>query len=972
MDDGLPHYTVTAIAQTRDGYLWIGTKDGLACFDGVRFTPFDFNLSEEAITALCEGSDGSLWIGTDGAGVFRLQQGKLSRFSEADGLRDNHIRALLQTRDGSLWIGSNGGINISKGGKLLSRPAEETWAAEPIRSLSEDQAGNVWIGNIRQFIRFKNEEFSSFAFLSGDLRTVFRAHDGMLWLASGRGLYQMLGEKLMRHPVTNGLPSSIISVSEDRFGNFWFWGYGGLGRLNNTAAEKGAGVVEMELDTEDASFGRVYAFCEDREGNIWIGSETGLHRLSSRQFTAYDRQTGLQLNNVTCVLEDRSASVWVGTWGGGLHRMPVNGKPSFENEKKLPSGFVMALHEGRDGTIWAGLHYPPRLAHWASGHWEFFEKIDGLQHPNVKVIHEDQRGNLWLGTGTGLNVLTNGTFSVFTKNEGLSDDDVRDICETPNGDVWFATANGLSRWRNGKFDHFSTAKGLSKNSLLSLFSDHEGSLWIGTKGGGLNCLSNGCFTFVTSQQGLFSDSIYGMAEDNRGDLWMSGGKGIFRVAKKEIQKVMRGEASAVVSFDYGKPDGLPSGQFNGGAQPAVWKGADGRIWFATIKGVVVVDPNKISTNEKPPSVVIEEVVADKKRIQESGILEKGKRREGEKEKSPFPLFSSAPFLVPVGHGELEIHYTALSLTAPEKNRFKYKLAGVDSDWVDADGRRVAYYNNLKPGTYTFRVIASNNDGVWNSVGSSITLRMLPHFWQTWWFLGICGIAATGVVGGTARYVTKTKMQRKLKETEQRHALERERSRIAQDMHDDLGARLTEIMFLSGTAQDSNNGVPEIKTQVGKIETAARDLVQNLDAIVWAVDPQNDTLSDLAAYIHDYADRFLTNSGIRGRFQVQRELESRAIPSKVRHNLFLVVKEALNNAVRHSECSEVQFQLSFENNTLVVSIFDNGKGFDRDGVSDPGNGLENMEDRVRKIGGCFELGSQPGKGTRIQLQIAIPE
>ncbi|MDQ6631329.1 MAG: ATP-binding protein, partial [Verrucomicrobiota bacterium] len=401
---------------------------------------------------------------------------------------------------------------------------------------------------------------------------------------------------------------------------------------------------------------------------------------------------------------------------------------------------------------------------------------------------------------------------------------------------------------------------------------------------------------------------------------------------------------------------------NGLAQPSACRGRDGRLWFATNKGVISCDSNlKINTN--PPPIVLEEIIVDRQLVVASDMA-----------KVTSPTYSSAESFtrtIPAGRRELEFHFAALSFQAPEKNQFKYKLQGVDSDWVDAGPRRVAYYNNLSPGTYRFEVTACNNDGIWNEKGAALKMVLLPHFWQTWWFYGLCGIAFIGFVGGNARYFTKIKMQRRLEHLEQQHAVEKERARIAQDMHDDLGARLTQILMLNDFALKTKSGESDVKIQVARVSHVTRDLVRNLDAIVWAINPQNDSLDNLALYLYEYFEMFFAPSSIRYRLDVPPSLPSWPMSSEARHNIFLVVKEALNNIVKHAEASEVWFRLRAENGSLNITIEDNGRGLPSVAGSAFGSGLLNMKNRIQKIGGQFNLVSEAGRGTIIKIETPIP-
>jgi signal transduction histidine kinase len=480
-------------------------------------------------------------------------------------------------------------------------------------------------------------------------------------------------------------------------------------------------------------------------------------------------------------------------------------------------------------------------------------------------------------------------------------------------------------------------------------------------------------TSYTTQQGLFSDEIFAILED-AGWLWMSCSKGVFRVSKRNLDQLAEGTVESITSIAYGKADGMESPQCNGTGQPAAWKTRDGMLWFVTSKGVVSADPRTIKTDRTGPPVFITDILAD------------GKRVQSPKSKVQSPL---APETWDVGHGasdaqavrigpgrgELEFHYTALNLSAPEKSRFQYKLEGVDPGWVDAGSRRAAHYNNVRPGQYRFRVVACNKDGVWNETGAELAVEYLPHYWQTSWFLGLSLLGLVGGAAGTARYVTRRKLQRELALAEQRHAVERERGRIAKDIHDDLGSSLTRIMMLGHSAEEGLTRRQDVGAQVQKMVHSAHSTVQALDEIVWAVNPQNDTLDGLVAYIGHYADELFENSSIHCRLEIPFELPALFLAAEVRHNLFLVVKEAFHNVLKHSGASEAHLRIAATTRSLEIEIEDNGCGFEsgihRDGGR-KGNGLENMRKRISSLGGQMEMASAPGQGTKLTFRVEFDQ
>ena len=977
MDEGLPHNSVQAIAQTRDGYLWVGTAGGLARFDGMRFTVFDQKTTPEirghSVTALCEGQDGSFWIGTD-SGLTRLKDGTFSHYGQTNGLASDSVRTIFESRDGSIWIGTTGGLTRYHEGKFTSLTERDGLAQNAVRSVCEDQEGNIWIATGGGLNRLKEkiiETIDSKNWLpNNSMHTVYGDRNGILWAGSDNGLSRIpkFGNYALIHTWnhSHGLSDNIISaIYEDRRGNLWIGTYAGLNQWPDAGYDafppKKERAFLIETKSDGTAYDQVNVIMEDHEGNIWVGTKEGLSRLKIKPFTAYTKQQGLTHDNVTSIYEDNAETLWIATWGGGLNRLKDGNITAYTtingSEKGLVADLLLSVHQDHAGDLWIGADYDGGLFRFKDGRFTRYDSRDGLTNSAVRVIYEDQQGNFWIGTSKALVLFKNGKFIHYTTQDGLAGNTVRAILEDDEGNLWIGTNDGLSRRRDEKFSSFTTQDGLSNNRVVALYEDKEKNLWIGTQGGGLNRFHGGKFTSYTTKQGLFSDDIFEILEDDYGYLWMSCLNGIFRINKKSLDDFDRGKIGIIRCISYGKNDGMVSAQCNGVSKPAGWKSRDGRLWFPTTKGVVVADPS-IKVNDMPPPVVIEEVMADKK-IQSqtpggSSTLD----------------FRHRPLDIEPGRGELEFHYTALSFSAPEKNRFKYKLEGADSEWMDAGTRRIAYYNNLYPGNYRFRVIACNNDGVWNETGASLALVLLPHFWQTKWFIGLMAFASIGFVASTARYITWKKVQRKLELLEQQHAIDKERTRIAQDMHDDLGATLTRISYLGELTKRDAREPDQVLSHADHICGVSRDLVQAMDEIVWAVNPRNDNLRQLAGYIFQYAEEFLSGTELRLRKERPNILPEIPFNAETRHNIFLVVKEALNNSVKHAKATEVRLSLDLVDSQLRVGVEDDGCGFGTmagDGFS---NGLNNMRKRVEEIGGCFQVESRTGKGTKIKFTVPV--
>ncbi|MEO7299682.1 MAG: two-component regulator propeller domain-containing protein [Verrucomicrobiota bacterium] len=954
MEDGLPHNIVQAITQTRDGYLWVGTREGLARFNGVAFeiVNLPLDLTHPNISALHGSKAGDLWIGTDTFGLLRLVGGKVSRLKTPSGTKDYAVSEIEEDTDGAIWINSSEGILRMESEGLVSTGLNR---AAPI---SHGVDGTVWAAfdGLKQL---RGNTVTNYAGqnIPNGVRKLLCGRDGVLWAGLNRGLVR-IEDGVGRFFKKGEGPGGYVSViCDDREGNIWIGSYLGLSQFVD-----GQFITQNE---NEEGFYRVYSIFQDREGSMWIGSEEGLSRLTLKRFTTYTKRQGLTQNNVVTVCPSYDGSVWIGVWGAGIHHLKDGEITIYNRTNGLSSDFVMALCEGRDKSLWIGTDVGAGLNRLKDGVVTRYDKTEGWvinPKPVITALVEDEETNLWVGTREGANRLKDGKFTRYTTKEGLNNNKINAICQGYSGIIWFGTDEGVNQWNNTQFVNLSTNQPRLKTPVLSLYEDDEGTLWIGTKETGLVRFKNGKFDFFTTRQGLFSEAIYSILEDSRKNLWLSTSKGIFYVSKKELEEVARGVRPPVTSTTFGKTDGIiSSGQYREVTQPAACKATDGRLWFRTTQGVAVVDPEKISINRLPPSVVVEAVIADKKPVRVHGAKAKGQSQNETLNIKP-------------GRGELEIHYSALSFRAPEKNKFKYKLEGFDREWVDADTRRVAYYNNLSPGNYRFQVIACNNDGVWNQTGATVPMILKPHFWQTWWFLGVCGMAATGLVGGTARYVTRKKLQRKLERLEQQHAIEKERSRIARDMHDELGAKLTRISFQGASAQRRLTNPVEVGQQIEKMSQTARELVLSLDEIVWAVDPENDSLENLANYICRHASEFFENSPVACEFVIPAKLPDCRLATDVRHNVFLAVKEVLNNVLKHSGAVRVKITISAEVKIFKIIIADNGRGIAKD-ESEPkikrtGHGLTNIRERMNAIAG--ELKMENESGTRIEFIVPMRE
>jgi len=589
----------------------------------------------------------------------------------------------------------------------------------------------------------------------------------------------------------------------------------------------------------------------------------------------------------------------------------------------------------------------------------------------VLAMYQDSTDDLWLGQQafSGVTKLRNAERTVVPIPGTSANLDVRSILKDHEGNLWIGTSeDGLYRIKDGNSTHFGRQDGLGSDSIWCLHLDDQGTLWVGTCRGGLSRWQNGRFVTWTTKNGLINNVICQILEDANGNLWLGSYGGVFRISKKELNQSANEADPVVHCVGYNLEDGLPSIECQGGFQPSGYASPDGRLWFPTIKGLVVVDPKMTNPNSSPPTVVVEAVIAD-------GLPNPVKHELGKSDL----ILPTTEAVIPPGNQRIEFQYTALSFSAPKGVRFKCRLEGLETEWEDAGTKRSAVYSHVPPGNYRFRVTACNSDGVWNETGASLAMVVRPYFWETKWFLTLIGLISLAVVVFIVRHSERRRMQRRLEKAERERAIEKERSRIAQDIHDELGANLTEIALLSEFAQEPSAPQKQVQADLQKITIKARNLTQMMDEVVWAVAPQNDTLEKFVTYTCSFAEEYMQTAKIICRLEVPEFLPEIILNSDVRHNLFLTIKEALTNIVKHAVASEVKIQITLESGSLIVLIQDNGKGFlnsstlgSVENISTGGqrDGLYNMRKRIECIAGKMKLESLPGGGTCVRLTIIL--
>jgi len=1018
-DEGLLEASVTDVAQTPEGYLWVGTLFGSVLrFDGARFVSYNSANTPEfslkwGVPKLMVDQGGTLWISLHDGGMTTWdKQGFHLAFTS------------IEQPEDLLWSASGRVIFAYPNGKLLSgRKDGEQWRWERVTlpgTLSQSQycadaGGRVWYLRGEHEIGIWNgSEAKTFALASGlegqQIKVLTADVQGHIWV----GTDQILAEWQTNHfevmTPTNGeavlnVKRIVSSGKNDLWveangrmrrctGRQWVGESEGwsreLGRLNTLRflhgdAEGGLWSAVGDLGLihvlKDGTFHRlttrdglpsntVHWAYQDHDGNTWTGYERGgLVQVRRRLFQAIGKDEGLKDSLINTVCEDAHGRVWIGTHSGtvGCYEKGVCTNFDLPGIARVQDSCVTADAQGR---VWIGAQGTGLLLCETGQMRQVATQAQFLMQPQLqgypRLLLPGLDGRLWVGTLWSVSSMANGKLTTEYTTQAVGGHPTA-LAEAADGTIWAGTLDGfLLRWDGDQFVPVEPPERNLLGRIWALWPTPDGGLWAGTEEGGLLHWSSGKFHRYTMKDGLPSDSIVQVMGDAAGNLWLGTRAGIARIPSAALARFERGEMNELPVSVYGKADGLLTIESAMIFQPNCWRGQDGTLFFAMANSVASVQPGEVHINPLPPTVALEELQVDDKPVwpQRIGtILTASDTAEGSQVR--VPAIDVGP-----GRADLEFNYTGLSLSSPLRVRFKYKLEGLENAWNDAGGERKASYRHVPPGDYVFHVIACNSDGVYSQDGALLAVTVKPHFYQTVWFRGGAGLLAVSALSLTVATTMRQRLRRRMEHLKRRHELERERTRIAQDLHDDLGAGLTEIGLLGGLLQNPARFSMRKQEALDRIVQRCHDLVMALDEIVWAVNPRNDSVNALGGYLCRYAQSFLEPAAIRCRLEMQEAEPDHPLNSEQRHNLFLAFEEALANIVKHSGATEVRIKISFEEkNRLAVRIEDDGRGLPPV-VGEDADGLINLRQRMARIGGQCDIANRPAGGLIVSLSLRL--
>ncbi len=949
VDDGLPAANVSGIAQTLDGYLWVATQSGLARFDGAEFqvVPIPLGHPRPIIRAmLCDHAE-NFWVAVTGGAIicFNPGTGTARMFTSSNGLPDSSVLQMIETPDNAVWICyADGSVyRITPDNHVVSITAADGLNEDGTCSLTLDSHGVLWFAKGFEYGFLKNNRFDIAGTLDDHNTHILAGRNGGIWFCTASQVLESFSNSSpavvanFEGDIKRVRPSVLF---EDPGGRLWIGTVSeGLFQLNHT------NLIKIEI-----SQNRIREITRDNEGNIWVGTDGGgLNRLQPKVVELVGRDEGLPFETVRSMAEDSAGDLWVITQDGSLSKLPANDWANGQPIANWQGGLAHCVVRDKRGIMWMGT-YTRGLFSWQDGKFTRYDTRYGLGRGSIRSLLVDSRNDLWIGIEADNLVqrLHEGVFQSYDLPAGSRA--VRAMAEDASGQIWMGTLDGrLLRVEGNRLVEIQQPTAVPSYPIRCLSVTPDGSLWIGYAVYGVSRYKAGKFSHLGAEQGLFDGNICAMMPDNENRMWFGSDRGIFFVYLTQLNRVADGADDQFQSVFFGRDAGMPSLQCYYGYWPGAFTTKSGDILFPTHSGIAIVHPNNVQVNTIPPNVLIQSVAVDGKEI---------------------TLETNKVVKLPPNLHRLDITFTAPSFTAPELDRFRYRLVGWDEEWSELDRGHPAVFSRLPSGNYTFQVTACNNYGVWNIKCASFNFIVMPFFWQNWFFRIPVLLIFIGIVIEVARQVSLRKVRVMMKRVEQEAALQKERTRIAQDMHDELGARFTQISLLGELSRNSLGEPEKAHDFLGQISTVAQTGVKSLDEIVWAVNPRNDTLPDLIDYTGQYALNFAQSAGLHCQLDFPDAPPPLAVSGNIRHAVFLIIKESLHNVVKHAQATHVKITFKTKGGAMLWWVEDNGKGFEKAPENALDEGLRNIRQRATALGGEAQIESQPGAGTRVIVQIPL--
>lgn len=950
--DGLPHEETPQIAQDERGFLWVAGAEGLARFDGAHF---ENTLARETareplrVRTMISTANLGLVIPGDPGGVLTVKNGRVTPAPFSSAVGDRKVIALFAEASGVIWIGCADGMIFRCAKDQVKSFSAPRGLPGPRRiGFATDGRGRLWVSSDTTLLRYEADALvpQDIGAPNQELQICSSRAEGP-WIATENQLLNWEnGTVRVAAPLRPLLGAHYVqALLEDRAGSLW------LGTRSQGLQRFARGQLQSLSGLGD----EILALLEDREGNLWVGTNgAGLARVRAKTYRLFNKASGLLVDFSTAVCEDQNGDLWFANRDGGVVRWRDGHFTSTGPLPDWPTYSAVSVFPWDGGGV--GFTCGSGVYHVKDPAVDQISKVSAVPAPPiVRITHRATNGEVWLAIAPDkVGRLRDEKLETFTTADGLLGDEPRSFGETRTGELLVGTSTGqLLRWDGQRFHPVSLGALSAGGAIQALYVDDEGRIWLGTERTGVLLISPGLSGVCDASRGMVQNNITQIAADDFGYLWFGSSAGVFRVSRQALLDCIKNPGTKLEPTLLGA-DATPNafagvGQY----QPGVWKSHNGKLWFATRRGVLQVDPAAELAAPKPPGVVLDAAITD----------------QG-------PLLADRRAELKAGVSKLEFHFAVLCLSTPERVRVRYRLEGYESEWHEAPEARSAVYSRLPAGDYVFQVAAQLADGTSSEVAQTFAVRVAPRFWQTGWFQALCLLGLIGGAAQTARVVSNRRLQKRLERAERERALERERARIARDIHDDLGASLSRISLLAEAARREVG--PTHQKRLTDIYDTVSQITRSMDEIVWAVDPKHDDLDGLASYFASYAQSFLAVAGLRCRLEVPDRLPPVRLDSQKRHHLFLCIKEALNNVVRHAQATVVTLSMSLEGDVFMIRISDDGRGLAHPAEPNEaagartshGHGLENMKRRMTEIGGQCEIFAGSSAGATVVFSAPV--
>ncbi len=973
---GMNLVIINCIMKDNSGNIWVGTEAGVSRMDGRFRSHFSRRdgLAGSFVAGIIQDKKGNMWFGTAG-GLSRYDGKQLTNFTEETGLPSNYIQCLLEDKSGNIWFaGVYGNITRYDGKTFTLFNAAQGLGNGMFMAIVQDKNGNLWFGSSTGLYCYDGKKFSHFTtkegLINNGIQRMLVDRKGNIWLGNDAGITCYDGKTFSCFAGKEALVGGIWDMTEDDSGNLWLaTKAGGLCRFDGKSFTR----YTNQRDLVDAEANALF---NDKSGNIWVGGGRTdvLMRYNDNCFSHYTVRDGLSDYEIWSMLKDKNGNMWFGTNFGGVDLYDGKSMTHFSNKEGFVNHPVVDIIQDKTGTIWFATSGAGVISYDGNS-FRHFGKNQGLPDRFLESIVEDRSGNIWLGTqGAGLCRFDGKSFTNYTKNEGLSDNTILSAFIDNNGILWFGSRyGGVMRYDGKSFTHFTEKEGFCNKPVYSIYQDKSNYLWFCTVGAGAVRYDGKSFLFITEQQGLKYNTVNGMLQDKSGNFCFACGNGLSILSAGNLEKLIKGggyrpENQPVLFRNFNPEDGFSGWGCNG----PICEDDQGTIWISSSDRLTAYYPTKDVTDTTAPSMqltgiqVYHEIIPWiklEKRKDTSFVLGNGVRFSNFKFDS-LAMWYAYPLNLSLAYQNNYITFNYNGIT-PKLNtlvQYRYKLDGLDEDWSALTTRAEAPYGNIPHGTYTFKVKAMNSEGYW-SKEFNYTFTIRPPWWKTWW--AYAGYILVILAGFWAAIRTTLENQRK-----KIRLIVNERNRIARELHDDIGAELNRITIVSQLLHNAPNSNKDQQEKLRYISEAGKKVLGSIGEIIWTMNPQKDNLDSLLAYIRRFVTEYLETNEIDVNIEFPDEIPANAVSDEYRRNLFLVVKEATANISKYSKATTVRLSMNIRDRLADFEISDNGIGFSVKEKQNWGNGLRNMNQRMKDIGGDFEISSGQNQGTLIRLTFPV--